>query len=63
MEYRSSEKKFVKKGDGGYGMRYEYVVNIEGVNGKNANVLTAWIQDGDNKRLVSVYVTDKKVTE
>lgn len=57
------ENKFVEKGDGGYGMRYEYVVNIEGVNGKNANVLTAWIQEGDNKRLVSVYVTDKKVTE
>lgn len=57
------ESKFVEKGDIGYGMRYEYVLELEGVNGKKANVLTAWIQDGDEKRLTSVYVTEKKVTE
>ena len=57
------ESKFVEKGDIGYGMRYEYVVELEGLNGKKANVLTAWIQDGEEKRLTSAYVTKKKVTE
>ena len=57
------ESKFIEKGDNGYGMRYEYVMNITGSNGKSANVLTAWIQDGEEKRLTSVYVTNKKVTE
>lgn len=57
------ESKFVEKGDIGYGMRYEYVVELEGLNGKRANVLTAWIQDGEEKRLTSAYVTKKKVTK
>lgn len=57
------EDRFVEKGDIGYGMRYEYVLELEGINGKKANVLTAWIQDGDEKRMTSVYVTEKKVTE
>lgn len=58
-----NESKFVEKGDNGYGMRYEYVMELTGENGKKANVLTAWIQDGEEKRLTSVYVTKKKVTE
>lgn len=57
------ESKFVEKDDIGYGMRYEYVVELEGPNGKKANVLTAWIQDGKDKRLTSAYVTGKKVTK
>ena len=57
------ESKFVEKGDSGYGMRYEYIVELTGLNGKKANVLTAWIQDGDSKRMTSVYVTKRKVTE
>ena len=57
------ESKFVEKGNNGYGMLYEYVMELDGINGKKANVLTAWIQDGDEKRLTSVYVTEKKVTE
>jgi SPP1 gp7 family putative phage head morphogenesis protein len=57
------ESKFVEKGDNGHGMLYEYIMALEGPNGKTANVLTAWIQDGDEKRLTSVYVTEKKVTE
>ena len=57
------ESKFVEKGDIGYGMRYEYIMELEGINGKKANVLTAWIQDEEDKRMTSVYVTDKKVTE
>ena len=57
------ESKFVEKGDIGYGMRYEYILELEGINGKKANVLTAWIQDGEEKRMTSVYVTEKKVTK
>lgn len=57
------ESKFVEKGDAGYGMLYEYVMRITGANGKEANVLTAWIADGEKKRMTSVYVTEKKVTE
>lgn len=57
------ESKFVEKGDRGFGMRYEYIMELTGENGKKANVLTAWIQDGDEKRMTSVYVTKRKVTE
>ena len=37
-------------------------MNIEGVNGKHADVLTAWIfdEDSDVPRLTSVYVKEKK---
>lgn len=58
----ADESKFVEKGDSGYGMKYEYILQIIGANGKKANVLTAWIQDGEEKRLTSVYVTNRKVT-
>lgn len=57
------KKKLIEKGDSGYGMRYEYIMRLQGPNGKEANVLTAWIQDEDDIRLTSVYVTKKKVTE
>ena len=50
----------VPKGDSGYGMRYESVLDIKGANGKAAKVLAAWIEDGKNKRLTSVYVVDRK---
>lgn len=63
IEEHIDESKFVEKGDSGFGMRYEYVMGITGENGKKANVLTAWIDDNGEKRLVSVYVTKKKVTE
>ena len=53
--------KFVEKGDRGHGMRYEYILELRGVNGKKANVLTAWISDGEEIRLVTVYVTNKDV--
>lgn len=56
------ESKFVEKGDNGYGMRYEFIVELTGLNGKKANVLTAWIQDGEQKRLTSIYVTKRTVT-
>lgn len=50
------EDKFIEKGDNGYGMRYEQILELTGPNGKKAKVLTAWIQDDEDKRLVSVYV-------
>lgn len=57
------ESQFVQKTDNGYGMLYEYIMQLIGPNGKTANVLTAWIEDGKKKRMTSVYVTEKKVTE
>ena len=57
------ESKFVEKGDSGFGMRYEQIIELVGANGKKANVLTAWIDDGEDVHLTSVYVTKKKVTE
>lgn len=56
------ESRFVEKGDKGHGMRYEYIMELTGENGKKANVLTAWIDDNGDKRMTSVYVTNKKVT-
>lgn len=53
-----NENNFVEKGDRGYGMRYENVVKLKGPNGKEAKVLTAWIEDGDGIRLTSIYVDE-----
>ena len=55
--------RFVEKGDRGHGMRYEYILELRGANGKKANVLTAWIREGEGLRLVTVYVTNKDVTK
>lgn len=57
------ENKLVEKGDAGYGMLYQSVIQLTGPNGKQANVMTAWIDENGKKRLTSVYVTNKKVTE
>lgn len=55
------EGEFVEKGDSGYGMRYENILLLTGPNGKQANVMTAWIDDGNGgKRLTSVYVTKRE---
>lgn len=56
------KNKLKQKGDNGYGMRYEQIMDIQGPNGKTAKVLTAWI---DNKnsgdyRLVSAYIDKRK---
>ena len=42
-------------------MRYEVIMTLKGVNGKTANVLTAWIDDAeaDEMRLISAYI-DKR---
>ena len=63
IEDHINESRFVEKGDSGHGMRYEYIIELTEANGKKANVLTAWIQDGEKKRMTSVYVTKRKVTE
>lgn len=55
--------KMVEKGDNGYGMRYEQVIKLKGLNEREANVLTAWIDDNGSLRLTSVYVTKKEETK
>ena len=57
------EDKFVPKGNKGYGMRYEYVMELTGENNKKAHLLTAWIEKDGEKKLTSVYVTKKGLTE
>lgn len=48
-----------------HGRLYEYVMQIKGPNGKQANVCTGWIiENGTTEpRLTSAYVTEKKVTK
>lgn len=50
--------KAVEKGDRGYGMTYEVIMDITGPNGKTAKVLTAWIDDQSKgeMRLTTVHV-------
>ena len=55
--------KLVEKTDDGYGMRYEHVMRLKGPNGKEANVLTGWIEEEGDYRLTSIYVTKKKLRE
>ena len=63
IEKHIDESKFIEKGDSGFGMKYEQIISIIGENGKEANVLTAWIDDNGEKRMTSVYVTKRKVTQ
>ena len=53
----------IPKGHKGWGETYECIMNLRGPNGKNANILTAWvIRDGEDfPRLASAYVTNRKV--
>lgn len=48
----------VEKGDRGWGMTYEVVMNLVGPNGKAAKVLTGWIDDKNNgeMRLTTVHI-------
>ena len=63
IEKHADIHKMVEKGDNGYGMRYEQVIRLKGPNEKEANVLTAWIDDDKDLRLTSVYVTKKEETK
>lgn len=63
IESHADIHKMVEKGDNGYGMRYEQIIRLKGPNEKEANVLTAWIDDNKDLRLTSVYVTKKEETK
>lgn len=52
--------KLETRGDDGYGMRYQQVMKLKGPNNKEANVLTAWIEQGSDLNLTSSYVTKKE---
>jgi len=47
-----------KKGNIGYGDRYEVILDITGIHGKTAKVLTGWIDDASNgeMRLTTIHV-------
>ncbi|MDR1669653.1 MAG: hypothetical protein LBR76_06825 [Oscillospiraceae bacterium] len=51
------------KGNNGFGDIYEIIMQLTGVNGKTANVLTGWIieKGTDFPRLTSAYVTKKRL--
>ena len=59
-----NEDELVFKGESQYGKRYEQIMDITGVNGKTAKVLTAWIKETDasEARLTSVYITRRSKT-
>ena len=46
------------KGDKGYGTLYEVIMELTGENGKQAKVLTAWLDDAvkNEMRLVTVHI-------
>ena len=48
----------MQKGDVGFGMRYEVIMNLTGPNGRSANVLTGWIDDNNNgeMRLTTAHI-------
>lgn len=60
IERHLDENKLVEKTDDGFGMRYEQIMRLKGPNGKEANIITAWIRDEDDVRLTSAYVTEKR---
>ena len=53
-----SSYKAVEKGDKGWGMTYEVIMDITGPNGNTAKVLTGWIDDKNNgeMRLTTVHI-------
>jgi len=61
---RQNLKKFEAKpkGDNGYGMKYEVLMELFGENGRSANVLTSWIvehKSGDTV-LTSAYIKNRR---
>jgi hypothetical protein len=50
------------KGNKGFGERYEVVLYLTGVNGKQAKVITGWIDDASTgeMRLTTIYVDKRK---
>ena len=62
IRYNLSEFPAEEKGDSGFGETYSVLMELTGPNGKNANVLTSWIDDKDTgqMRLTSAYVKKRK---
>ncbi|MCL2698015.1 MAG: hypothetical protein FWE74_08035 [Oscillospiraceae bacterium] len=62
---RTNLKNFeaIFKGDNGFGLKYEVILNLKGENGKTANVLTSWIIEHGTAetRLTSAYITNREV--
>ena len=58
IRYNLSEYPAIPKGNKGFGMTYEVVMNLTGANGKTAKVKTGWIDDASNNeiRLVTAFV-------
>ena len=57
-----NEDELAYKREDKYGKRYELIMQITGLNGKTATVVTAWIKENDasEPRLTSVYVDKRK---
>lgn len=60
IEENLDENKLEEKGDKGHGMRYQQIMRLTGPNEKEANVLTAWVEENDDFRLTSAYITKKE---
>ena len=58
-KFNEAELKYTKEDE--YGKRYEQVMNIHGVNGRDVDVLTVWIKDNNSKkyRLITAMVVGK----
>ncbi|MDR0858443.1 MAG: hypothetical protein LBN97_05395 [Oscillospiraceae bacterium] len=57
--------KSVYRGKSEYGDRYQVIMTISGINGKQAEVLTAWIIENGKQYpvMTNIYVTNKKGTK
>ena len=64
VNIRNNLKKFpaISKGDKGYGETYSVLMELTGANGKNANVMTAWLDDikKNEIRMTSAYIKKRK---
>lgn len=60
IENNLDEDKLIEKNRDDYGVRYEQIMRLRGPNGKEANVCTGWIEETDDFRLTSTYVTKKE---
>ena len=64
LNIRQNLKKFPaeNKGDKGYGETYAVLMELMGVNGKTANVMTEWLDDNKTgkMRLTSAYIKKRK---
>lgn len=54
-----------EKPDNGHGKRYEVIMELRGLNGKNANVLTGWIDDKEKgeMRMTTAHVDKRRKSD